>query len=211
MNIFTNIAIIPFCKFLQLSSTEQEAYKPTNQQGKPCDSELYVDGEEGEKIMQKIINKFDELATTTIMRRCTRFLNQNVNESIHSRLYTIVSKTRHYTRDRICYAAERAFMVHNHGYLGASLYQKWDCFSQEEILELERNDANMLLKAQNTKKTRSAKPMLKDEEINYSSGFGFEDHPPLYNLDEFSERHNEEWHQVPKDAEDDEPDEPPKD
>ena len=45
--------------------------------------------------------------------------------------------------------------------------------------------------------------MLKDEEMNYSSGFGFEDHPPLYNLDEFSERHNEEWHQVPEDADDD--------
>ena len=203
-----------FCKFLQLSPGEQENFTPTDRKGNPCNSELYVEGEGGDVAMQDIINKFEELGSVIVMRRCTRFLNQNVNESIHARLYTLVSKIKHYKRDRLCFAAERVILIHNHGHFGSSLYHKWDCFSDEEIQVLKTEDANMMRKARTTKKTKTAKPMLKDDDVNYCSGFGFEDHPPLLDLDEFNERDHNAWHTVPGDElpsaseseDDDEPD-----
>ena len=206
-----------FCKFHQVSPEEQEAFKPTDRKGNPCDNELYVEAMGGEKIMQDIIKLFVKLGHTSVMRRCTRFLNQNVNESIHARLYYIVSKIKHYSRVRLCFAAERVLLVHNHGHFRGSLYHKWDCFSDEEIRILKSQDADMLRKAQTTKKKRTAKPMLNDEDVNYCSGFGFEDHPPLLDVDEFDERDHNAWHTVPgpdtvpveevsSESDDDEPD-----
>ena len=92
-------------------------------------------------------------------------------------------------------------MVHNHGHLGASLLHRFDSFSEQEISSLKQKDNAMLQKAQSKVKTKTAKkPMLQDEEVNYCSGFGFEDHPPLSNMEEFSDRDTNPWNQVPDDT-----------
>ena len=83
-----------FCKFLELPSHEQENYQPTDRSGNAKDNDLYI--KDGESVMQVVTDKFKELGHVNIMRRCTRFLNQNVNESLHSRLYNICNKTKFY-------------------------------------------------------------------------------------------------------------------
>ena len=66
--------------------------------------------------MDKIRDKFDELGAYDTCSRLYRFLNQNVNESLHNRCFRMVSKIKSYQKNHIIFAAQMTMHIHNHGY-----------------------------------------------------------------------------------------------
>ena len=136
--------------------------------------------------MNKIIAKFDSFADVDVMKKLTRWLSQNTNESIHHRLFSIISKTKSFNYNHIHFAAAITTIIHNIGYEYAlgMLYQHVGAFSMRErklfqYLDSERK--RNALEAHQKKKKESAwknKPDLKriSEDIHYSPGYGFEEY-----------------------------------
>ena len=117
---------------------------PRDTQGNIKDGELHC----SVTVEDKVIEKFKNLSELTIMDRCHYFLNTNVNESIHSRLYQFIDKTKHYSFPHIMFASEITFMIHNFGHLGASILPTLGLISEKEIRALKNQDVKMLAKAE---------------------------------------------------------------
>ena len=122
-----------FCKFKKLSPKDQEKYEVTK------NGEFYIDeyNQKGEKIddcMKSIINVFDELGSVDVMSRCTRLLNQNVNESIHARCFRIVNKINPYEYDHYNFAAFHALLIHNnsHELIRGMWYEEFGEYSEAD-------------------------------------------------------------------------------
>ena len=122
-----------FCKFKKLSPKDQEKYKVTK------NGEFYIEeyNQKGEKIddcMKSIINVFDELGSVDVMSRCTRLLNQNVNESIHARCFCLVNKITAYEYDHYDFAAFHAMLIHNnsHELIFGMWYEQLGDYSEED-------------------------------------------------------------------------------
>ena len=176
-----------FCKFIRLEDDQpkQAAWKPEK------DGELYVHeishktGKVTTAIMDRIINKFDELGDVSVMARCTRLLNQNVNESLHSRTFAMLKKIKFYIYDHVKFCAQLSGAIHNNGYCKTigSEYKRYGDFSELEKKQLKHRDNERLYNAsdkhQKIKKDSRFvnKPPLKDgENIEYCAGYGFEEY-----------------------------------
>ena len=53
--------------------------------------------------------------------QCKRGLTQNVNESLHSKLWRLVNKAKHFTLARYNFAIQLVMLIHNFGYVDSSL------------------------------------------------------------------------------------------
>ena len=186
-----------FCDYVRTPEHEQEKYIPKNKDGGSMDGELWlpeaISSEEHQNILNKIIGVFDEHATPSLMSRCTRYLNQNVNESVHARLYRVINKTIHYSRLHVNFACQQTMSVHNSGYRTASLLNKLGA-TKFQLDKLKIKDETMQLRAE--KCTKKPKPPFEETEVHYKSGYGFEDHDPLPESDEFRAREKMPWHNL---------------
>ena len=104
-----------FCKFLQMDERERHLYEPTKD-GLFHIEEFDALGKLTSVGVDAIIGKFDELADEETMGRCTLFLHQNTNESIHQRYFNIVSKSKSFQYPHLDFAAKMAAAIHNVGY-----------------------------------------------------------------------------------------------
>ena len=140
------------------------------------------------KAMDQIIETFDKLSDIRLMAKLTRWLSQNTNESVHFRLFNIISKTKYYKYNHINFAAWLTAIIHNNSYENAigRLYSHIGSFTEEEKVLLMHSDGerkrNSTEKHQKIKKDSRFKhktalrKMSELKEINYSAGFGFEDY-----------------------------------
>ena len=127
---------------------------------------------------------FDKIADPNVMRRLTRWLTQNSNESIHNRLFHIISKTKYFRFHHVNFAAYITGIIHNVGYEQAlgKLHKHMGVYYEEEKQHLKGLDDKREIHSQEKhqtakKKSRYAqKPPLKSTEIHYSAGFAFEDY-----------------------------------
>ena len=68
-----------------------------------------------------IKNIYMDLTRTELLERCLKGRTQNLNESLHSKLWAKCSKTKYSGPNRVRFAASVTVMDHNFGYLDASL------------------------------------------------------------------------------------------
>ena len=147
--------------------------KETNTMGEPCND-----------AMKTIVACFDKLAKRSVMERLTRWLSQNTNESIHNRLFHIISKTKWFDFNHVNFAAYLTATIHNVGYenaigkLHASMGAYYDS-EWEHLQSLDNKRIQHSLEKHHKAKNKSRfgkKTPLKPEEIHYSAGYGFEEH-----------------------------------
>ena len=197
-----------FCDFKR-NESEQHKYQPTNSDGKPMDGDLWhpkaTECEHHQKVLDDIIACFDKLGDKDKMSRCTRYLNQNVNESIHARLYRMINKTLHYSHQHIAFAAEHTILVHNSGYQTGSLLNKFGA-TDHQLKKLKEKDEIMRMRAE--KRTKKTKQVLKEDEVHYKSGYGFELYDPLPDSDEYKSIQDKKqpWRTYDQNTVDEDPD-----
>ena len=193
-----------FCNFMKCDGEEaKRQYKIQNKRGVDVDGDLYKDnpdrGQGMDEAYQKIIDAFDGFSSPVTMSRCTRLQNTNINESAHARLYRLLDKTKFYGNDHVVFCVQEVINIHNHGYEDGSLLNKSNFdMTQKELNTLKYKDNRMMKKAEkNSKRRIDTQPQLKDCDINYDPGRGFEDNPPLLRQDEFEARETRLWHKDP--------------
>ena len=186
VNKFHLLCTQEFCKFKQLPLEEQRRYQ--------CkDHEFYVKEEDQAgntitEIMDAIIQKFDDLANEEKMARCTRLLNQNINESLHNRTFGIIRKEKNFGYWHINFAANLAAHIQNDGHettIGTWM-EFFDLYTPEMQESLRYKDDERRRNAadhhQNIKKkSRYQGKAIKEIELDgvfYESGRHFEDYTP---------------------------------
>ena len=134
--------------------------------------------------IRTIVDCFDNLAARTVMERLTLWLSQNSNESIHNRLFHIISKTKWFEFNHVNFAAYLTATIHNVGYEGTlgKIHSSVGVYYNRERKHLQSLDKDRIrqsLEHHQKAKQKSrygGKPPLKPEEIHYSAGYAFEDH-----------------------------------
>ena len=155
-------------------------------------------GEQSREVMDQINDLFDEFAKEQTMNRLTRWLTQNVNESLHNRSFRLISKLKHYQWPHLMFAAVLTAVIHNNGYecgIG-QLFRNIGEYTDTDAKRLRRFDAERKRHAtahhkaiKIESKFRLSKVQLTPGEEHYIPGYGFEDHQePLDDLEEFDER-----------------------
>ena len=173
-----------FCDYVRTPESERVKYLPKK------DGEFYIaewddQGNPITKQMDIIWDKFDQLGSYDTCSRCCRFLNQNINESLHNRCFRMISKIKSYQKNHIIFAAHMTMNIHNYGYrrtlgrwhvhLGSYTPDEEALFAQRDKTRLENSSEE-----QQKRKKKSFfknKDPLKDEEVRYCPGYMFEDHP----------------------------------
>ena len=188
-----------FCEYVGLTQEQKLAYH-TDKTGEFWYNELDKDGKPISEARNQIIQAFDDLSTLAIMRRCTMWVNQNNNESIHHRLFRIISKTKSFKYQHILFASLCAAVIHNVGYEGCigHMYQRMGTYYVEEqkILrwrddQRRKNSGEKHRKKKTASRYQLATPLVDSGQANYEAGFGFEDAPedlPIDGVIEFEER-----------------------
>ena len=185
-----------FCEFAALPTEEQKLAFETDIIGEFWYEEFDKKGRPSTKAMDKIIAKFDELSTIEVMNRCTRWLNQNSNESIHHRLFRIISKSKSFKYEHILFASLMAAVIHNVGYEGSIgyLYHQMGTYYRDEQKTLRWRDD---VRRKNSEEKHQKKKKISRYEFNtplvdgglpdYAPGYAFEDEP-IDGVAQFEER-----------------------
>ena len=180
-----------FCKFMEETEEGKKDYKPKKI------GEFYVQ-EQNKKLencsdaMMKIIKCFEGFAKLDVMKKLTRWLSQNTNESIHNRLFHIINKTKFVHFNHVFFAASLTAVIHNNGYESAigNFHSHMGVYYEEEqrhLKQLDKSRKRHSEKRQQDHKKKSryqGKPPLIPSEVNYCAGFGFEDYD-IEGLEEF--------------------------
>ena len=180
--LYHSFCSIEFCKFTRLQDSEKGDYEP-EKNGDLYILELNKKGERQTLVMESILKCFDKLGAVSVMSRCTRLLNQNINESLHSRCFRILDKTKFYKYFHVEFAAQLAMLIHNCGYeytLG-TLYTQFGQYFTDERKNFDRKDAQ---KKRNAGKRHQVKKVLSKYRgkaplisgpSDYEPGFMYED------------------------------------
>ena len=76
---------------------------------------------------------FGTLGSEELRKRCTKKLTQNINESVHSKLWRIVLKFKCHNAQRYQFACQMVMMIHNFGHVKASLLNVLDCMTYASV------------------------------------------------------------------------------
>ena len=185
-NVYHQFCRGDFCEYKLLETDEQRANFQCKTKYEFWYEEFDQLNRPSTKAMDKIIEVFDSLATIEIMSKCTRWLNQNNNESIHHRLFSIISKSKSFEYDHISFAALLAAVIHNVGYESCigQLHQAMGEYYNEEQRSLKQRDYDRKRNASENhqKKKKNSRyqfdhPLRDEGQPNYEPGHGFENIP----------------------------------
>ena len=70
---------------------------------------------------QGVQDIFETIGCITLMKRCAKKVTQNLNESVHSKLWRRVLKFKHHSKKRYRFACLMTVLVHNFGHEKGSL------------------------------------------------------------------------------------------
>ena len=189
-----------FCEYKRLSKVDQEKFKP-KKNGEFYILERDLHGNVVSTQMNTIISKFDELGSRDNMSRVCRYLNQNVNESIHSCLFKMINKAKDFDEDHINFCMNLTKQIHNHGYekvLG-TWYAHLGEYFEEERDKLKKMDRERLRnstaehQALKKKSRERCKDVLENSMIQYNPGFMFEDYtsPDIVEFEDMMDENHE--------------------
>ena len=165
-----------FCKFKQLTEHEKKDWKPSDDgvfgAVKDKSGKHFIIPKETQ---DKIYKKIDEnLAKESTMARCVPWLNQNINESAHAKLYYICAKVKHIETARLTFAMRHVAVVSNAGFYSGSLLSILGMTTEEEE-SYKRCDMRTIHRACNPVEKKKAKLIkVSDYPIQYEYGNGFE-------------------------------------
>ena len=175
-HVFHQFCSQSFCNFMSLGKKEQKDWEPesdgifgayTNKRGK-----RWIFPEESRT---KLYEKIDEnLGKESTMQRCTMWLNQNINESAHARLYYICSKVRFVERERLLFAARHTCITSNAGKVIDPMLAKLGLTEEEEIAYKKEDDVSLKKAMKPNLKKRDRPIADPTQPLNYSYGSGFE-------------------------------------
>ena len=120
----------------------------------------------------------------------------NNNESIHHRLFRIISKSKSFKYEHIKFAALVTALIHNVGYEGCvgRMYQAMGTYYEEEQRIFRWRDDNRRKnseekhrKSKNKSRFMFHTPLVDGGQPNYDPGLGFED-VPIDGLRQFEEQ-----------------------
>ena len=157
-----------WCSYSQCSVKDRKEFVPKNKRGQVVESTFT----QIDTVQEAIIEAFEAQANADKISKCFRDLNQNLNESVHARLFRLTSKAKKYKISRYRFAAQRVAIENNFGKLGASLLPAIGEISIAEIKELTKLDAKMEFSSRLVKGPRK---WLVDNELDYSYGGMFEE------------------------------------
>ena len=128
-----------WCSYVQCSVEDRKEFVPKNKKGQVVESTFT----QIDSVQEAIIEAFEAQANKDKISKCFRDLNQNLNESVHARLFRITSKAKKYKISRYRFAAQRVAIENNFGKLCASLLPAIGEISSAEIKEITKLDAKM--------------------------------------------------------------------
>ena len=90
---------------------------------------------------------FVKLGSIGLMERCSQRLSQNVNESIHARLWKLCLKIKMHGIDRYNFCAKYVILVQNFGYYAVSLHHVLGSMTKALQNSLKKQDVESLRSA----------------------------------------------------------------
>ena len=96
---------------------------------------------------QGVRDIFDIIGAVSVMRRCRRKVTQNLNESVHAKLWRKALKFKHHSKERYIFSCIQVVMEHNFGHEKGSLLNCLDAMSKP---------AQRMLRYKNTESIRVA-------------------------------------------------------
>ena len=91
---------------------------------------------------------FEVIGDQSLMSRCSTVRTQNINESIHAKIWAICSKHKMHKHARFIFAAQQVVLNHNLGIFGASLLNVLGLVSPEVAKGLQGLDCRSLRSAE---------------------------------------------------------------
>ena len=97
---------------------------------------------------RELENIFRTIGNPALMTRCSTVRTQNINESIHAKIWAICSKHKMHKHARFIFAAQQVVLNHNLGIFGASLLNVLGLMSPEVAKGLQGLDKRSLRSAE---------------------------------------------------------------
>ena len=99
------------------------------------------------EVHDEVLNIFVKCSDENLMARCIKDMTQNLNESIHSKLWLICKKINHHSFYRYLFATRYLLLQHNHGYLAASMHNLFGTMTPAMKASLKLDDKASLRSA----------------------------------------------------------------
>ena len=87
---------------------------------------------------------FENIGCITLMKRCAKKVTQNLNESLHSKLWRRVLKFKKHGKKRYKFACFMTVLVHNFGHEKGSLLHCLESMTKPAELELRQKDRDSI-------------------------------------------------------------------
>ena len=97
---------------------------------------------------KKILDVYLSLTQDNLLLRCLKGRTQNPNESIHSKIWSSLSKTHFYGRETVLFSATLTVLQHNFGYEGAEMFLENGSINSGILHRLQLKDKARLRQAQ---------------------------------------------------------------
>ena len=131
---------------------------------------------------QGVQDIFENIGCITLMKRCAKKVTQNLNESLHSKLWRRVLKFKKHGKKRYKFACFMTVLVHNFGHEKGSLLHCLESMTKPAELDLRKKDRDSIRvaarqhkvtdggqKSRNRTKIRSVRNIVNNNE-GYAAG-----------------------------------------
>ena len=88
----------------------------------------------------KVQNIFSTLGSEILMARCSKKFSQNINESVHSKLWRRVLKFKAHSAERYKFCCLQVYMEHNFGHYAGTLLHCLASMTRQAEIDLKQKD-----------------------------------------------------------------------
>ena len=86
-------------------------------------------------------------ANPTLISRCKSLRTTNANESLHSKIFTVINKRKYHGYDRFIFGCQYVILAHNFGYLKSSFLHVLGTMSKRATIDLAYKDRETIRNA----------------------------------------------------------------
>ena len=116
----------------------------------------------------EVLKIYEALTNETLLLKCQKGHTQNINKSLHSKLWSKVQKHKYHGKSRLLFLAQTTALDHNWGYEKASLLNRLGVGTSEEYLSVLRQQDSERSRHSLQKSKKRQEP--KDAGPHYRSG-----------------------------------------
>jgi hypothetical protein len=106
--------------------------------------------------LERVTHLYEDLTSDQLLQKCLKGRTQNANESVHSKLWNKLSKSKYYGLNTVKHALRTTVMEHNYGYSSTNIMQYMD-FSDSTDERRKSDSTRDRMKAVNAKKASTKK------------------------------------------------------